>query len=230
MKNYSFGAKAVIVFFLFFTNLKINAQGIYLNTSDSLYRFNINSCTLKGIMATGSVLTDIAITPDGNIHGVTDDSLFRIDTATANLKLIHVFADKQLTALISDNNGLLYTAGSSKKLSSFNVKTNVEKVYGNIGFASAGDLTFYKGDMYMMADGNRIIKVDINNPSNSSLYYSFSTLKGASCMEFFLFQKRVPVKSVFLVRQVMVFINSIWIIKRQLLFAKFLLLNQILVF
>ena len=45
---------------------------------------------------------------------------------------------------------------------------------GNTGFESAGDLTYFDGDLYLSADDDELVLIDVQNPSNSTFVRSLS--------------------------------------------------------
>ena len=47
--------------------------------------------------------------------------------------------------------------------------TNTSQNLGDTGFASAGDLTFYKGELYLATENAEIARIDLDMPSASNV-------------------------------------------------------------
>ena len=71
------------------------------------------------------------------------------------------------TALTISANGTFYACGLSGYLWSYNLATNIGSYLGNVGVGAEGDLTFYNGQLYMAAENDDIVRVDIQTPANS---------------------------------------------------------------
>jgi gliding motility-associated-like protein len=69
---------------------------------------------------------------------------------------------------------IVYVGSPNGELYSYDLKTGVQTDLGNMGYGAAGDFTFYKGEMYMTAHMNHLIKVNIQNPSLSTLVFSYN--------------------------------------------------------
>ena len=120
-------------------------------------------------------ITDIAISPGGKLYGIavppnlTDSSkILEFNLVTQQYVTIatipHVYS-----SLTCDANGVLYAAYDS--LISFNTNNGKFNALGNFpnGVRAAGDLTFRNGKLYMVAEGNDIYEVNIQNPNSSKL-------------------------------------------------------------
>ena len=150
------------------------SQEIFLSTLDSrLYRLDLEDCSYEqvGIMPGSS--TDISFHPNGNLYSVNSSGrLFQVNPATGAGTLLHVFesAPSQLyTSLTIDANGVFYVCGLQGLLWSYDLSANTGTFLGNVGYAAEGDLTFYNGQLYMAAEGDNIVRIDLENPANSSI-------------------------------------------------------------
>jgi gliding motility-associated-like protein len=72
-------------------------------------------------------------------------------------------------ALTVDKNGVVYFA-SGTALFSLQPGSTTPFYHGDMPFFSAGDLLFYKDELYMAAGSGEIVKVNISNPINSTSY------------------------------------------------------------
>lgn len=71
-------------------------------------------------------------------------------------------------SLTVDKKGLLYLTDDGRSLRTFNPATKEYKNLGPMPYSAAGDMVFYKDNLYM-ASVNGIVKVDISNPANSTI-------------------------------------------------------------
>ncbi|MFL9483454.1 gliding motility-associated C-terminal domain-containing protein [Chitinophagaceae bacterium LWZ2-11] len=100
-------------------------------------------------------------------------SLYRTTLGSSQCDLLGVFIYGGNALTVADD-GIVYAAGSS--LSSYNPYT---KAFRQIGYlpanmGSSGDLAFYKGKLYLAGGQNKVIQVDILNPSQSIIWMSLS--------------------------------------------------------
>ncbi len=122
----------------------------------------------------GSVMTDIAFDPSGNLYGVTFSGLYSIDATTGASSFIGNHGVSGANALVFGTGGTLYTAGfSTTNLYSLDVGSGASTLLGNMGFSSAGDLAFVGSDFFLSAGNGSLVSVDLGNPTNSSSIGSF---------------------------------------------------------
>ena len=77
-------------------------------------------------------------------------------------------------ALVFGLDGTLYAAGASTTgLYSLSTATGAGTLLGNMGFASAGDLAFNAGSLYLAATSNELVQVDIATPASSAAVGAF---------------------------------------------------------
>lgn len=152
----------------------LSGQEIFLSTLDQrLYQLDLEDCSYQQIGNVPQGSTDICFHPNGYLYSVSGNGrLFQVNIATGAGTLVHTFensASQLYTSLAADANGVFYTCGLNGRLFSYNLATNTGTYLGNVGYAAEGDLTFYNGQLYMAASGDDIVRVDINNPPNSSI-------------------------------------------------------------
>lgn len=167
--------KNLFIIFLFFVlPITMTAQTIYLSSLDNkLYRLNMSNCQtelLTTIQVQGSIF-DISFHPNRNLYGITSSGdLIEIDTLSGTTTTVHSFGIRQAySALTIADDGRVYTCGSGKDLLSYEFSSGIETYHGQIPYPASGDLTFFNGDLYVAVSGNRILKVDIDNPENSTI-------------------------------------------------------------
>jgi len=150
------------------------SQEIFLSTLDHrLFQLDLDDCSYQQVGNVPQGSTDICFHPNSYLYSVSGNGrLFQVNIATGAGSLVHTFetsASQLYTSLAADANGVFYTCGLNGRLYSYNLATNTGTYLGNVGYAAEGDLTFYNGQLYMAASGDDIVRVDINNPANSSI-------------------------------------------------------------
>lgn len=142
---------------------------------------------------------DIAVTPDGTIYGL-DGDIFLIDTSNITATSISTPIDQYgnyaagagLVAL--DNDFLISDRDDSLFL--IEISTGIAVNLGKTGFYCNGDFAFYNEDLFMSADPNDLIKIDLDLITYSitqttnigsmgpygSVYSLFTTFQGYGLM------------------------------------------------
>lgn len=118
----------------------------------------------------GHIMTDIAFDPVGNLYGITYTDLYSIDKNTGISTWIGSLGINDANALVFASDGALYTARfTGTQLYTVNKSTGHTKAIGTIGpgFRSSGDLAFNRGNLYLTAMGDQLVKIDLTNPRNS---------------------------------------------------------------
>ncbi|MEZ4983983.1 MAG: hypothetical protein R2795_02910 [Saprospiraceae bacterium] len=165
---------ALLLSFLLFHAPSAMAQEIYLSTlSNQLFRLNLTDCSYQQVGAIPFSTTDISFHPNGNLYAVNSSGrLYQIDVLNGTSSLIHAFesnASQTYTALTCSATGIFYACGLGGDLWAYNLATNTGQFLGNTGYGAEGDLAFYEGALYMAAQNDDIVRVDIQNPSNSTV-------------------------------------------------------------
>ncbi len=113
-----------------------------------------------------SVMTDIALSPGGELYGIDFTSLWQIDPETAKATRIGD-TGYTLNALTFAPDGSLYAAGAC--LVSLDISTAAATLIGNLTpFASAGDLVFDSdGRLLLSTTDNKLLRLDPNNAGHS---------------------------------------------------------------
>ncbi len=150
------------------------SQEIFLSTLDHrLFQLDLDDCSYQQVGNVPQGSTDICFHPNSYLYSVSGNGrLFQVNIATGAGTLVHTFensASQLYTSLAADASGVFYTCGLNGRLYSYNLATNTGAYLGNVGYAAEGDLTFYNGQLYMAASGDDIVRVDINNPANSTI-------------------------------------------------------------
>jgi PEP-CTERM motif len=93
-------------------------------------------------LASGVTFTDLALSSDNNLFGITFDQLFSVDPSTGSSSLIGNLGGFNMNALAFSNANQLYSAGGSG-FYTINPTTGAASLITNIsGFFSSGDLVF----------------------------------------------------------------------------------------
>lgn len=139
-----------------------------------------NNCSKQVIVNTGSNLSDITLHPDGNMYGCsfTARKIYRVNMTTGALtELITISEASKLVGMTADADGLIYVTEGDVVPSRLFVYDPVANTYESRGWladGSAGDLTWYFGNLYNASDNNKLVKVDVNNAANSVVVAPFS--------------------------------------------------------
>lgn len=145
------------------------------------YAVTIANCQvqyLSTLQLSGVSFSDITYTPDGRFWGITNDGgLYTVNPNTGVGNLVEVIpggGSAFYTSLVADQNGIIYTAGVNGDLYTFDSNTSTIAFLGNIGFGSAGDLTFVNGQLVMASTSNQMIAIDLDNLANSQPILNFN--------------------------------------------------------
>ncbi len=162
--------------------LKTNGQVFFNDNLSKVYKAEFNNlCNptyLFSCVSPGTAQTDIAYFNDTVylVDGANNAHLFRsiLSQSTPQCTLLGTFSH-WVTSLAVDSLGVVYAAGES--LSKYTPSNGSFSMVGTFpaGMYSGGDLTYYKGQMYMYTSSNTLVQVDVNNPSLSSFFMSFTT-------------------------------------------------------
>lgn len=150
-------------------------NNIYICLDNNIYKVDALTCDTQFVGFSSASLTDIAITPSGKLYGIDFSNLYKIDTSDASsifIGNISASAGCYFNALMAINDTFLLGAcsgGQIFKINTLNANTT------NIGqcYSSGGDLTFYKGYLYLAAGGNELIKIKLSADYNSILSCEF---------------------------------------------------------
>ena len=165
--------KLFLLLFLSFICIKVYSQSFYVATSNgTLYKITINGSSIsQQAISTCAYLSSIAIYKGTMFYSsgtvdkatISDNGLTNC-TTLGNAPVSNFLSPNALTA---GSNGTLYLA-VDRELYSLNPSTMALIHLGTMPYASAGDLSFYKSDLYM-ASSSGIVKVNINDPRSSTL-------------------------------------------------------------
>ncbi len=164
----------LLIFLLIYT--AATGQSFYVITSTNQLKkvtiTNTGAVTSVDINSCGNfMLGSIAINKN-TLYSVSGGQLVQgtiSGTSIVNCSQLSVVTPSG-DSLTADSTGVLYM-NSGAVLCSVDPKNPVVKKLGTMPYNPAGDFIFYKGSLYM-ASTVGIVKVDVNNPSNSTLVIS----------------------------------------------------------
>lgn len=172
--------KYFLVPLFLFISISVFGQSFYIVTSQG----DVKRITLKGStykvqdMSMCSTVRNggSAIAIHGNTFYSTNFMLQGKATISGNdlINCSNLGITVPSNSFTADKNGMLYTA--SDKLYKTDPATLTSTLIGVMPYHSAGDLAFYKNDLYM-ASTQGIVKINLTNPSQSTLV--ISALQGA---------------------------------------------------
>lgn len=159
--------KKILTYILFiFCIYSSYGQSIFVCGSSNLAKCDVLNCTYKIVGGSQWHMTDIAITPNGKLYGTSDRYLFLIDTLTGTPQQIGEMGAYWPNALVALNDQFLLGAGYDKNLYKISVINAQISLVGNIGYESDGDLTFYKGLLYLTTKYCELIEVKLTSDFN----------------------------------------------------------------
>jgi len=156
-------------------------QFYYSDLNKNVHLYDMTNChdsIVINIQFSGVAFQDITFAPDGNLYAVTVGNLYLINQQTGAATLVNDWCPNYFcysTSLISDAEGNIYAAGDS--LYVYNIFSGFSANLGAFpqGIVSAGDMTFYAGQLYLTTSTNDLVAVDIENPENSQIVFAFNT-------------------------------------------------------
>jgi hypothetical protein len=156
-------ATALTLLFLSSSLPAIAAPVLFVNDSrGQLATVDVATGAATIIGNTGVVLTDIAFSPSGELYGIDFRNLYRVDVATAQTALIGPHSIPAGNALAFDGRGTLFAAAAvTMSLFTIDTGTGLSTVLGSTEFASAGDLTFNAGRLFLSSTSNQLVQIDL---------------------------------------------------------------------
>ncbi|WP_085765376.1 T9SS type B sorting domain-containing protein [Nonlabens spongiae] len=161
-----------------------SANSVYLCLgNDDIVLADLDNCSSSLITTLPESLFDISQgDTDDTLYGIKDERLYRINVSNGsfvllgNLTVLGFNGNFRVTSLVKERDGFLLGANQSSNGELFRIDVNAMTAtnLGATGFESAGDLTFLNGVLYLSADNNELVQVNINTPSQSSLVGSMS--------------------------------------------------------
>ena len=135
------------------------AATMYVHTPDTLYTIDDQSFDLVLVgsfgLTGGDQITDLAVTPDGNVYGITFDKLFRVDRGTGLATFVADVPGIVNVGMTFLNDGTLLATDKAGGVRQINPNTGAVTEVGTFGggFATAGDLVAVAdGTMFAISD------------------------------------------------------------------------------
>lgn len=157
----------LLAFFTLAASAAARADSFIFAGDSSGYLWHVDPATgaasRVGLMS--YVMTDIAMSPTGELYGINFYGFFRIDPTTGAVTLLGRLGVSHANGLAFGPGGVLYLstyAGSQVgELRTVNLLTGATTLVGPIGYSSAGDLAFSpNGALYMTDEHSLLIEVD----------------------------------------------------------------------
>lgn len=122
--------------------------------------------TFIGTISASQELTDIAMSPSGELWGISFTSMWIIDKTTAGATLVGRHGISGGNALTFDSEGRLFAAGGSgNRLYSIDTTTGVGTALpGTMGAGSAGDIVFADDALYLADTSGRLVRLLLSGP------------------------------------------------------------------
>ena len=164
--------KLLLCCFLITYSVTLSAQKFYVSTGGGIKKVNLTS--------NGCISSDVTSCSGTNSYsiGLFKDTLYYYNSLKiykailSNGSFINCTPIASLpvdiNSLTVDAAGNIYVAGDTK-LFRIDPYIGSTTFLGDMPYSSAGDLTFFKGELYLAANEG-VVKVNINSPSSSTLY------------------------------------------------------------
>ncbi len=136
------------------------------------------NCQSQLIGKCNTGLHDIAIDPLTKVlYGASSNgTIHKINKSTAQLTFLG-YNPQGFNALTFSSTGVLYAmSGDNDSLYSIDTTTGTATSLGSTSVVSEGDLTFYKGYLYLAGKGGKLVRIDVGNIGNSVVLGQFSNL------------------------------------------------------
>ena len=135
---------------------------LYFNDSgNTLSWFDPSSGEFEVVGNLGVTLTDIAMSADGELYGVSFRSLYRIDAATAETKFVGDLGRQDINGLAFDSDGrLLATGYLSDAVHQIDTATGKMRSLGSYGYRSAGDIAMHNGQVFSSTSAGSLVTME----------------------------------------------------------------------
>lgn len=139
------------------------ARAAMFYVHDSSGRLGLINPVTRQAMLIGqlpSIMTDLAVAPDGSLYGIDGSRLWRIDPASGRSKAVGALRN-YMNALVFGHDGLLYAAGGSA-LYTLDPATAAARTIGSLSpYLSAGDLAEGPDNsLFLTTHGGELVRVD----------------------------------------------------------------------
>jgi Ca2+-binding RTX toxin-like protein len=145
-----------------------SSSRLYFNDSSNMLSwFDPSSNEFKVVGDMGVTLTDIAMSADGELYGISFRSLYRIDAETAETKFIGDLGRNDMNGLTFDNDGrLLATGYLNSSVHEVDTSTGKLQSLGDYGYRSAGDLAIHDGQVFSSTTTGSLVSIGFDDEGN----------------------------------------------------------------
>ena len=153
----------VVGLFVFGTMVAVAAPVMYVHDErGNLGLVDVVSGSVSMIGNMGTVMTDIAFDPYGNLYGLSLTTLYSINSETGTSRRIGNHGVSAGNALVFGADGTLYAAGNtSTSLYCLDKNTGTGTPLGNMRVSSGGDLAFHDGNFYLASSNSELVIIDL---------------------------------------------------------------------
>ncbi len=161
----------------------VNTAYLCLSNGDVVLA-DLSTCSTTVVATNNQSMFDIAEGDTADtLYGIRNENLYLIDLNTGNftllgsLSILGYTGNFRVDSLVKESNGNLLGVNKNGQgeLFRINVGALTATNLGATGFNSAGDLTFFQGDLYLSALNSELVLVDVNNPAGSSFVGSMAS-------------------------------------------------------
>nr|WP_294858045.1 gliding motility-associated C-terminal domain-containing protein [uncultured Fluviicola sp.] len=158
----------ILLLHLLCSNTLFSQQLCYIARGNEVLKLDINACSAELVGTTTSALTDIALTPSGNLYGIDFYNFYKVDTTNGALTFIssiNAFSTG-FNSLVGFNEDYVLAVKNTSGLYKIHTSTGDTTLIGLLGYYPAGDITYYKGSYYMADIMNRLIRFKLDFPNS----------------------------------------------------------------
>ncbi|MEJ6791497.1 MAG: hypothetical protein QNK89_01840 [Lacinutrix sp.] len=178
MKNIFFLNFILLIFCALSQAQSVNTAYLSIANGDVVLA-DFSTCSTTVVASHTDSFTDISQgDTDNTLYGIRyDASLYRINVSTGVITNLGILTgigfggDIEIDSLVKESDGFLLGVNRDAPGELFRIDVNAltATLLGNVGYGSAGDLTYFEGSLYLSADNNELVEVDVTTPSNSTL-------------------------------------------------------------
>ncbi|PZX40786.1 gliding motility-associated-like protein [Nonlabens dokdonensis] len=145
---------------------------------------DLSTCSSTVVATNNQSMFDIAEGDTADtLYGIRNQDLYLIDLNTGNfsllgnLTILGYSGNFRVDSLVKEQNGILLGVNNEigGELFRIDVSALTATGLGSTGFRSAGDLSFFQGDLYLSARNSELVNININNPPASFLVGSMAS-------------------------------------------------------
>ncbi len=136
----------------------------FTDSNQSLSWYDTSTGEFQVVGQHGVLLTDLAVSAEGELYGISFRSLYRVDANTGEAFLVGDLGRGDMNALTFTEDGRLLAAGfAGDQVYEVDVTTGQTTSIGSAGARSAGDLAFHDGQLFLTSNEGELVAMTLND-------------------------------------------------------------------